>query len=121
MTNVYLKAVLAAAIPVVTAVGLWLQNGTLNAPELSLGITGFIAAVLVAILRNQPGTVLEAAKFFAAALTPIVSAVLQYFVTGAWDRTEMTTLIIGLLTSILVYLAANNDSSVNSVGTRGRY
>lgn len=111
LNNTYLKAIVAAAIPLIAAVGLYLQTGSVNAPEVSLVITGLISAVLVAVLRNSEAGLQAFAKFFAAALTPIVSAILQAVVSGAFDRAEVITLLVGLLTSVMVYLTANRTSS----------
>ena len=46
-------------------------------------------------------------KFIVAALTPLVSALLQAWVTGDFNRAELSTLVVSILTSILVYLVQN--------------
>jgi hypothetical protein len=105
--NSYVKAILAAAIPLIAAVGAWINTGTLNAPEVALAVTGLVTAVLVYFFRNRPSGVLSAMKFIVAALTPLVSALLQALVTGDFNRAELSTLVVGILTSIMVYLVQN--------------
>ncbi len=105
--NAYWKAVLAAAVPVVTAVGLWVNSGTFNAPELSVVIVGFLTAFTVAIGKNSASGILSFTKFLLAAITPLIAVLLQWIVTGSWDQVENVTLVTGLLTSVLVYLSAN--------------
>ena len=114
--NSYVKAILAAAIPLIAALGSWINTGTLNAPEVALAVTGLVTAVLVYFFRNQPSGVLSALKFIVAALTPLVSALLQALVTGAFNRAELSTLVVGILTSILVYLVQNTPDVGPSVG-----
>ena len=113
--NSYVKAILAAAIPLIAAAGAWINTGTLNAPEVALAVTGLVTAILVYFLRNQPSGVLSAMKFIVAALTPLVSALLQTLVTGDFNRAEISTLVVGILTSIMVYLVQNTPD----VGPQG--
>jgi hypothetical protein len=97
-----MKPVVAAAIPVLTAVGSWITTGTLNTPELSLAITGLITALVVALVPNQVAGV-AFSKAIGAALTPLVSALIQGFVTGGFSKPELTTAVVGLLTAALMY------------------
>jgi hypothetical protein len=97
-----MKPVVAAAIPVLTAVGSYITTGTLNAPELALAITGLLTAGVVAIVPPEIGT-FASSKAVAAALTPLVLAVIQGFVTGSFSRPEVTTAVVGLLTAALMY------------------
>jgi hypothetical protein len=112
--SMYMKAILAAAIPIISAIGSWIITGTIDAPELALALTGLVTAILVAIFRNREAGLLSALKFIVAATTPLVSALIQYVVTGAFNRAELATIVVGLLTSILVYLSANAPESVES-------
>ncbi len=97
-----MKPVVAAAIPVLTAVGSYITTGTLNTPELSLAITGLVTALVVVIVPPQVGA-FASSKAVAAALTPLVSALIQGFVTGSFSKPELTTAIVGLLTAALMY------------------
>jgi hypothetical protein len=47
--NELMKPLVAAAIPLLTALGSFIATGTLNAPELSLAITGFVTALVVVL------------------------------------------------------------------------
>ena len=51
----YRKAVVAAAIPVVVAVTMYLVTATLNAPEFALALTGLLNALAVYEVSNAPG------------------------------------------------------------------
>ena len=50
----YRKAVVAAAIPAIVAVIMYLVTGTLNAPEFALALTGLLNAVAVYEVPNAP-------------------------------------------------------------------
>jgi hypothetical protein len=97
-----MKPVVAAAIPVLTAVGSTLTTGTLNTPALSLAITGLLTALIVVIVPPKVGT-FASSKAFAAALTPLVSALIQGVVTGSFAKPEVTTAVVGLATAALMY------------------
>jgi hypothetical protein len=58
--NCSINAVLAVAIPLIAACGSWITTGELNAPDVALTVTGFVTAILVYYLRNQPTGVLSA-------------------------------------------------------------
>jgi hypothetical protein len=105
--NIYMKPIIAAAIPLLAALSSWISTGTFKAPELALAITGVVTAIVVYFLRNQRTGVLSAAKFIGAAVTPLVSVLLQWIVTGSFDRAELATIVVGVLTSILMYLVQN--------------
>jgi acetylglutamate kinase len=107
--NAYLKAILAAAVPVISAVGIYIQSGQLNAPEFALAVLALINAFLVYVIRNQPG-ILEAAKFGVSALTPVVTALVTAYITGEWNSAEWAVLVTGWLTAVLVYVSANTPS-----------
>jgi hypothetical protein len=98
-----MKPVVAAAIPVLTAVGSYFTTGTLNTPELSLAITGLVTALVVVIVPNQEVGVFASSKAIGAALTPLVSALIQSFVSGSFSKPELTTAVVGLLTAALMY------------------
>jgi hypothetical protein len=105
--NQFMKAILAAAIPLISAAGSWITTGELNAPEIAVAITGFVTAILVYFFRNRPSGFLASLKFIVAAVTPIVSALLQWAVTGGFERAEFATIVVGVSTSILVYFTQN--------------
>ena len=106
--NKIMKPLVAAAIPLLTALGSYITTGTLNAPELSLAITGFATAIVVAILtgvlpEDSDNVIATWGKAIGAALTPLVSALIQGFVTGSFSKPELTTAVVGLLTAALMY------------------
>ncbi len=113
--DAYTKAILAAAVPVIAAVGSFIATGTVNAPELALAITGLVTAALVALFRNQPTGVLASTKFIVAAATPVVSVLIQFAVTGTFNRAEMATIVVGFLTAVLVYLSGNTPPEQSAV------
>ena len=47
------KAIAAAALPVVSALILWAATGELNSAELSVGISGLFAALVVYLVPNE--------------------------------------------------------------------
>jgi len=105
--NRYLKAVLAAAIPLAAAINSWITTGNLNANEIALGLTGVVAAILVYFFRNQGTGFLSATKFIVAAATPIVSAIIQAAVPGTGSAAAFSTLLLGFVTAVLVYFVGN--------------
>lgn len=46
------KAIVAAAVPLISACLLWLATGTLDETELSVGLTGLLTAVMVFLIPN---------------------------------------------------------------------
>jgi hypothetical protein len=50
----YQKAIAAAAVPVAISILMWIQSGTLNAPELSTALAGLFAALVVYAVPNAP-------------------------------------------------------------------
>jgi hypothetical protein len=109
--NSYLKAVLAAAVPLVLAVGEYLQSGALNAPEVSLALLALANAVFVYAFRNRPTGFLSAGKAIIASLNALVVALLTAYVTGDWSTTEWYVLVTGELVAILTYVAGNGPPS----------
>jgi hypothetical protein len=103
-----MKPVVAAAIPLLTALGSWITTGTLNAPELALAITGLVTAIVVLLLRNRPEGWRAWTKFIGAALTPLVSAVIQYFlVPGSTTKSQLATVAVGVLTALVMAYVQN--------------
>ena len=109
--NAYLKAVLAAAIPVLYALNQWQLTNELNAPEMWLGGLGFVAAILVYVFPNRQTGIQRIAKFLAAAGSTLAVYVIQVGTTpgGAFDQQQLTTLIIGFGMSLLVWLSNNGN------------
>jgi len=119
--NLYLKAIIAAAVPLVAGLYEWSQSGTLNVPEVSLAALAVANAILVYALRNRPTGVLAWSKALVAAANPVVVAVLTAWYTGAWNTVEWSTLLLGLATAVLVALSANNTGGgVGGAGGVGR-
>lgn len=116
--NPFMKAILAAAIPLISAVGSWISTGELKAPEIAVAITGFVTAILVYSFRNRPSGFLASLKFIVAAVTPILSALLQWAVTGGFERAEFATIVVGVSTSILVYFTQNAPNVEGQVSPR---
>lgn len=106
--NLYLKAIIAAAVPLVAALGEYAQSGALNAPEVSLAVLALANAILVAAFRNRSAGVLSAGKFLISAANALVVAALTAWYTGDWANVEWSVLVIGWATSALVYFAGNN-------------
>lgn len=77
--NKIMKPLVAAAIPVLTALGSWIATGEWNAAAWSLAITGLltaaVVAVLTAVLPDEADAFLAKwGKAIGAALTPLASA-----------------------------------------------
>ncbi len=53
------KAIVAAVVPLVGALLLWAQTGTLDATEFSVGLTGLLTAMLVYFVPNSTDTGVE--------------------------------------------------------------
>jgi|SRR5215207_5707448 len=99
-----LKAILAAAVPVIAAMSSWIVTGTLSTPEVALSVNGLVTGVVVALVPNSEAGIGAANKFIVAATTPIVSVLVQYAVSGAFDQSQLATMVVGLLTSYLVFV-----------------
>jgi hypothetical protein len=52
--NDKLKAVVAAAVPLVAAIALAIATGEVNEEEIAVGVTGLLTAVLVWLAPNTP-------------------------------------------------------------------
>jgi hypothetical protein len=110
--NELMKPLVAAAIPLLTALGSLIATGTINAPELSLAITGFVTAIVVYLLRNRPDGVRAWTKAIGAAVTPLVSALIQYFfVPGSTTKAQLATAVVGVLTALLMAYVQNEPDS----------
>lgn len=107
-----MKPVVAAAIPLLSALGSWITTGTLNAPELSLAITGLVTALVVYLLRNRPDGWRAWTKATGAAVTPLVSALIQYFfVPGSTSKAQLATVVVGVLTALVMAYVQNTPDS----------
>jgi hypothetical protein len=110
--NELMKPLVAAAIPLLTALGSLIATGTINAPELSLAITGFATAIVVYLLRNRRDGVRAWTKAIGAAVTPLVSALIQYFfVPGSTTKAQLATVVVGVLTALLMAYVQNEPDS----------
>ncbi len=115
--NKIMKPVVAASIPLLTALGSYITTGTLNAPEWSLAITGFataiVVAILTAVLPDESDAVLASwGKAIGAALTPLVSVLIQYFfVPGSTTKTQLATAFVGVLTALVMAYVQNTPDS----------
>ena len=109
--NTYLKAVLAAAVPLLYALNQWQLTNELNASELWLAGLGLLAALLVYAFPNQAAGIGRVAKFLAAAGSTLAVYVIQTITTpgGVFDQQQLTTLVIGFGMSLLVWLANNGN------------
>ena len=111
LSNTHLKAVLAAAVPVLYALDQWQRTDQLNASEAWIAGLGLLAAILVYAFPNRAEGIRRITKFLAAAGATLAVYVLQVLTTpgGAFDQQQLTTLIIGFGMSLLVYLANNGN------------
>jgi peptidoglycan/LPS O-acetylase OafA/YrhL len=111
-----MKPLVAAAVPLLSALGSLIITGTINAPELALGITGFLTAFVVLLLGrldpNQQAGVRAWTKAIGAAVTPLVSALIQYFfIPGSTTKSQLATVAVGVLTALLMaYVQSEPDS-----------
>ena len=106
--NSYTKAIIGAAVPLITALSSYVTTKELNAPEFALLALGLLNAVVVYAVRNQGVGVKRMAKFIDSALAPLVTALVSAWVTRDSASAEWVTLLTGLLTSVLVYLVQNS-------------
>ncbi len=95
-----MKAIVAAVIPLIAALGSYTATGEVNAQEWAVAITGLITAVVVYFLPNQDSGVLASTKAIGAAVVPLVSALIQWGVTGEAPTAQV---FIGVSTAILMY------------------
>ena len=95
-----MKAIVAAVIPFLAALESYFATGEVNADQWAVAITGFITAVVVYFVPNQDAGVLRAAKAISAAVIPLVSALIQWGITGG---APSATVFIGVSTAILMY------------------
>ncbi len=116
----WMKPLVAAAIPLLTVLGSWITTGALNAPKLSLAISGVVTALVVVlaglIWPNQEAGVLAWARAIGAALTPLVSALLQYlFLPGSTGKAQLATAVVGFLTAMLMVYVQNTPDSYSGL------
>lgn len=95
-----MKPIVAAAIPLLAAWQSRIDTGQWNADQWALAITGVVTAVVVYFVPNQNAGVLAAAKAISAAVVPLVSALIQWGITGGAPG---ATVFIGVATAILMY------------------
>src|SRR5215210_1856879 len=120
--NKIMKPLVAAAIPLLTALGSYLITGKVNDwAEVWLGATGVVMAfaVLVAtwFLPDESDEALIKVflrwrKASAAAVAPVLSAVIQYYaLPGPTTRDDLATAAatgaVGLLTALLMAYVQN--------------
>ena|SRR5215208_606466 len=102
-TNGSMKAIVAAVIPFLAALESYFACSEVRfqrRKEWAVAITGFITAVVVYFVPNQDAGVLRAAKAISAAVIPLVSALIQWGITGG---APSATVFIGVSTAILMY------------------
>jgi len=115
--NKIMKPLVAAAIPVLTALGSWIATGEWNAAAWSLAITGLltaaVVAVLTAVLPDEADAFLAKwGKAIGAALTPLASALIQYlFVPGSTTKAQLATAFVGFVTAALMAYIKNTPDS----------
>jgi hypothetical protein len=95
-----MKPIVAAAIPLLAALESYLATGQWNVEQTAVAITGVVTAVVVYFVPNQNAGVLAAAKAISAAAVPLVSALIQWGVTGG---APVATALIGFATAVLMY------------------
>lgn len=84
---------------------------------MSLAITGFATAIVVAILTavlpvGSDNVIATWGKAIGAALTPLVSVLVQFFfVPGSTTRAQVATAFVGLLTALLMAYVQNTPDS----------
>ncbi len=108
--SAYIKAILASVIPLVVAFNLYLQTGSINAPEIGLAVVALLNAILVAATRNGPAGLQKFTKFFVALLVPAATAIVYSLVSGSWNTAEWQTILTGLAVAVLVYFAGNQEA-----------
>lgn len=110
-----MKPVVAAVIPLLTALGSRLATGEWNFSQLSLAITGVATAIVVYVLGRifpDPNTgVLAWIKAIGAAVTPLLSALIQSLATGSFSRTEWATAVVGVATAALMAYVQNSQDT----------
>jgi energy-converting hydrogenase Eha subunit A len=120
--NKIMKPLVAAAIPLLTAGGSYLITGEVkDSAEVWLGATGlFMALVVVAATFFLPDDsdkvliqfFLTWRKAIAAAVAPLLSAGIQYLVSGTTiTRAQVVTAVVGLLTAALMAYVQNAPDS----------
>ena len=109
-----MKPIVAAAIPLLTAAALLIDTGELNADQWALAITGLVTAVVVYLVPNQNQGFGAAAKAISAAMVPLVSALIQWGVTGG---APSATVVIGAITAILMYFVQSKPNTDNEQNT----
>ena len=115
--NKIMKPLVAAAIPLLSALASLIITGTVNAPELSLAITAFATAIVVAVLTavlpdDSDNVIATWGKAIGAAVTPLVSALIQYFfVPGSTTKVQLATAVVGVLTALLMAYVQNTPDS----------
>jgi hypothetical protein len=110
-----MKPLVAAVIPLLTALGSRLTTGAWDFSQLSLAITGVATAIVVYVLGRifpDPDTFLLAwIKAIGAAVTPLLSALIQSLATGSWSGTEWATAIVGVATAFLMAYVNNTPDT----------
>jgi hypothetical protein len=99
-----------------TAIGTLIITGDWNASEWALAITGFATALIVVViglfLPEAPAGILVWARAIGAALTPLVSVLIQYvFVPGSTTKAQIATAVVGVLTALLMAYVRNAPDS----------
>jgi uncharacterized YccA/Bax inhibitor family protein len=120
--NKIMKPLVAAAIPLLTASGSWIITGQQpDSAEVWLGATGVFMALAVVVATvflpdEEDAAVMKWyetwGKFIAAAVTPVLSAFIQYFVApGSTTRDALATAAVGFLTALLMAYVQNAPDS----------
>lgn len=95
-----MKPVVAAVIPLITAVASYLETGRLNSMDWAVAITGIVTAGVVYFVPNQNAGVLAATKAIIAAAVPLVSALIQW---GIGEGAPGATVVVGFATAVIMY------------------
>lgn len=118
--NSYLKALVAAAVPLVLYLFNLVDGGIYDRGELAQLIVALGVAVLVYVAPNVPELAVGALKAVIAAAVPLLLIVAEYVVGGSsFDVTELSFMLQALITAVLVYFVPNHAvrrkrSSANS-------
>jgi len=91
-----------------------------TSPEFTLGLLALLGTVAVLLTQNASDGWKRFAKFLVSASAAIVTAAVSAFFTHDFSSAPWTTLLAGLLTSVLVYLATSGESPPASSAGRPR-
>lgn len=103
----YLKFMLPVVLSFAAFVVYALINGTIDVPQLELGLVGLAAATSAFWVGNGSVGLSRYLKALTPAALTVIAVLVHYAITGEWDRAEWILGATGLVSAFITLVVPN--------------